>query len=102
MRGGAAATSAADDALFGANYRPSADVVAQRLGDESVLLHLGTNKIYSLNATATRFWELFSAGSGQAAIVEQLTGEFDVDQGAIRAEAGALLASLESYRLVEQ
>jgi hypothetical protein len=102
MRGGGAATSATGDALFGGEFRPHADVISQRLGDESVLLHLGTNEIYSLNTTATRFWDLFSTGSDDASIVQQLTAEFAVDEESLRAEATALLTALESYRLVER
>jgi len=36
--------------------QPSRDVVARRLEDEIVLVHLQKNRIYSLNRTGARFW----------------------------------------------
>jgi hypothetical protein len=36
--------------------QPNRDVVARRLKDEIVLVHLRTNRIYSLNRTGARFW----------------------------------------------
>jgi hypothetical protein len=33
-----------------------------RVGEEAVLVNLKTNRIYSLNHTRARFWELISVG----------------------------------------
>jgi hypothetical protein len=38
--------------------RPEDDVVSRRLEDEVVLVHLRTNRIYKLNETGARLWEL--------------------------------------------
>jgi len=44
-----------------AAWRPSEDTVTQRVGEGIVLVHLPTDRIYSLNPTATRLWELLAA-----------------------------------------
>src|SRR5215207_8182687 len=40
------------------------NVVAQRIGDDVVLVHLRTNRIFELNATGGRVWALLAAGAG--------------------------------------
>lgn len=38
------------------------NVVTEKMGAEVVFVHLRTNRIYTLNATAARAWELLSEG----------------------------------------
>jgi len=80
--------------------RPSKDVVFRVLEDEAVLVHLGTNRIYSLNPSGARFWQLFADGWSQAEIRRELRREFDVSAVQVDAEIDGLLASLESEGLV--
>ncbi len=58
---------------------PDPDVVARRIDSGTVLINLRTNKIYELNSTGTRIWELLGEGGDRTAIVEQLLQEFDVE-----------------------
>jgi len=60
--------------------RTSPDVVARRLEDEIVLVNLTTNRIFSLNRTGGRYWELLDEGLEQEVIVGRLLDEFDVDR----------------------
>jgi hypothetical protein len=60
--------------------RPSADVVARRIGDGAVLVHLPTNRIFELNHTAARLWELLEEGLDHAQILARLAEEFEVDE----------------------
>jgi hypothetical protein len=76
------------------------DVVARRLADEVVLVHLQTNRIYTLNATAARFWELLQDGLDLAAITRRLGREFDVEQSRLEAEITELVGRLSAERLV--
>lgn len=82
--------------------RPSSDVIGHRLGDEFVLIHLQTNKMYELNVTAARIWELLDEGCGRAEIEGRLLDEFDADDGVVPAEVDALLAHLASERLISE
>ncbi len=80
--------------------RPDPDVVAQGIGDETVLVHLQTNKIFALNATGARFWELLGDGLSRDEIVERMLAEFDVEEDALRGEIEALVTALSRDDLV--
>ena len=83
-----------------APIRAHPDVVAQRLDDEVVLVNLQTNRIFALNATAARFWELLTAGHDREEIVRVMCDEFEVDAGHLEGEIDSLLSSLASEQLV--
>ena len=57
---------------------PNPDVVSRRLGDEVVLVHLKTNRIFSLSPTGARFWELLSDGKSRTEIEAALLQEYEV------------------------
>ena len=80
--------------------KPRPDIVARRVESELVLVDLGTNRIYSLNATGARLWELLNEGRTRAQIVDALSEEFDAGEADVAAEVDSLLASLESESLV--
>ena len=80
--------------------RVSTDVVARRVDDSVVLVHLGSDRIYSLNVTGGRFWELLSEGLDSEAIVRHLVAEFDIDGDSARAEMEQLAADLVRHGLV--
>ncbi len=50
-------------------WRCSPDVTARRLGENIVLVHLGTDRIYELNPTAARIWELIQTGETGGGVV---------------------------------
>jgi hypothetical protein len=82
--------------------KPTTDVVYRELADQAVLVHLGTNRIYSLNSTGARFWSLLASGGERNAIERQLLAEFDLSQEELRGEVDRLLASLQKEGLVER
>jgi hypothetical protein len=80
--------------------KTNANVLFKRLGDETVLFHLETDRFYELNATAARFWELLHAGCEVTEIRERLLQEFNVDPVQLDSEVETLLASLKQEDLV--
>jgi hypothetical protein len=80
----------------------SAEVVARRLEDEIVLVHLQTNRIYTLSATAARFWELLQGGLEHADIVRILRQEYEVDGAQLEAEIAALVTRLSAEGLISR
>ncbi len=80
--------------------RSHPDVIAQRMNDKVVLLHLGTNRFYELNSTGARLWDLLSAGHSVVEIQQQLLLEFDVEPARLDAEIAAILTSLQEKDLV--
>jgi Coenzyme PQQ synthesis protein D (PqqD) len=85
-----------------AGLSPAPDVLARQLGDDVVLVHLGTNKIFSLNRTGARFWELLTSGRNRGQIEVQMRQEFDVSHEELSMEINTLLAALEVEGLVRQ
>ena len=77
-----------------ARVRHHPQVVSSRLGDGGVLVHLHTNRIFELNATGFRVWELIGQGLDPAGIVDTLAGEFTVDRERLRTEVYELVSSL--------
>jgi hypothetical protein len=56
------------------------DVMVRAIGDESVLLNLGTETYFGLNTTGSRMWQLLAASASVAEAVDALAVEFDVDR----------------------
>ena len=79
---------------------PADDVVGQRLGDEVVLVNLKTNRIFELNRTGGRFWDLLHEEGNRDQIEARLQQEFDVGEEQLTAEVDALVASLAAEDLV--
>jgi Coenzyme PQQ synthesis protein D (PqqD) len=80
--------------------RTSPDVVARRLEDEIVLVNLTTNRIFSLNRTGGRYWELLDEGLEQEVIVGRLLDEFDVDRPTLEQEIADITVQLRREGLV--
>lgn len=81
--------------------RPDDDVVSRRLEDKVVLVNLRTNRIYALNETGARFWELLGEGLQRTEIERTLRQEFDVEPQQVTAEVDRLLADLTREGLVQ-
>lgn len=77
------------------------EVVSQRLGDELVIVHLRTNRIFILNRTAARFWELLDRDSDLRTVKEKMVEEFDVDEQQLEVEFDDFLAVLSREQLVD-
>jgi hypothetical protein len=80
--------------------KASPDVVARRLDDEIVLVHLTTNRIYSLNRTGGRYWELLEEGLGHEIIIRRMLDEFEVDRPTLEQEIADITAQLRREGLV--
>lgn len=81
-------------------FAPNPDVVTQRLDDELVVVHLRTNRIFLLNRTAARYWELLDSDLNSADIEATLMREFDVEASALRDEIDGFLQTLASDELI--
>ena len=74
--------------------RHNAQVVSSRLGDAGVLVHLRTNRIFELNVTGFRVWELIGEGLDLAAVEGRLVSEFTVPREQLRTEVRELVQAL--------
>lgn len=87
-------------ALSGQVLRPNPDVLWRRLDDEVILMQLRTDRIFSLNHTGARFWELIVDGMDLDSIRGALENEFDVSPDMLTAEIGEILTLLISEQLL--
>ena len=87
-------------ASTGRRIRQNPQVVSSRLGEAGVLVHLETNRIFELNPTGVRIWEL-ADGRTVAEIEEMLQREFDVPPDRLRSELTALVSELSREGLID-
>jgi hypothetical protein len=66
-----------------------------------VLVNLRTNRIYSLNRTGGRLWELLATGVGVQEAFAHMKEEFDVSDEMLDQEAASLIELLKREGLVE-
>lgn len=83
-------------------FRASPDTVYNDIGNQSVLIHMKTNKIFELNRTGARFWELLCSGQDLGTIRETMLREFDVSEAELDHETKTLLGALQAEGLVNR
>ena len=81
-------------------FRPGPDVVFRRVGEDGFLVSLTTNRMFQLNETSTRFWELVSSGSDRAEAERTMLDEFDVAERELRANVEEMLVHLKAEGLI--
>jgi Coenzyme PQQ synthesis protein D (PqqD) len=74
--------------------------VSRRLDDQTVLVNLQTSRIFELNRTGARLWELLDERPSESQIVAQLLAEFDVSQAQLEGEVRSLIDSLLDEGLI--
>lgn len=83
------------------HYLSSADVVIERLGDSTLAVQLGTDRILELNETAGRLLELLLAGKSDVEAMSIIASEYDAPADELRASVEATLASLLAEQVLE-
>jgi Coenzyme PQQ synthesis protein D (PqqD) len=83
------------------SIRRRPDVVARRVGETAVLVHLGSNRIYELNDTGARIWALSADGATVEGLVDRLEREFEVDRGQLASEVALIVDDLVREGLFE-
>ena len=84
----------------GSRVRPDPNVLATRVGDEIVLVHLETNRVFELNRTAAFLWDTLAAGMTPAELEERLALEFAVEREELAREIEVLLGQFASEHLI--
>jgi len=80
--------------------KPNPDVIAKRLDEVAVLVDVSTNRIFELNHTGARVWELMGQGFDKEQIVRRLIDEFEADLPIIAKEVDSLLGRLRMEGLL--
>jgi hypothetical protein len=79
---------------------PNPEVIAKRLDQTTVLVDISTSRIFELNETGTRIWELLGQGLNVEQIVQHLVLEFEVAESQAAEEVTKLLSQLQNQGLV--
>ena len=87
-------------AVAGSILCPDPNVLAKRVDDGIVLVHLESNRVYELNSTAAFLWDALADGSTAAELEQRLALEFDVETEQLAREVAELLGQLTSERLI--
>jgi 2'-5' RNA ligase len=74
--------------------RAQPDVVSQRLGEAGVLIDMRTGRMFELNVTGIRIWELVNSGRSLDEALSQLQQEFAAEPDTLSAEVARLIDEL--------
>lgn len=72
----------------------SAEVIAQEVSGETVLLDLKSEQYFSLDAVGTRIWQLVNEGAVLDEIKRTLLKEYDVNEAQIDRDLNVLIEEL--------
>jgi hypothetical protein len=81
--------------------KPSADVLVQEVGGESVLLDLASERYFGLDPVGTRIWTLLAQDARLQQVFETLCAEFEVEPSRLQTDLLALVGQLAEAGLVE-
>jgi hypothetical protein len=85
--------------LSSVRFRPSEQVVAQPVGQETVILHVPSERFVTLDDTGAAMWRIGSASASVAQAIDTLIDEYDVDRSTLEADFMAFAERLHSLEL---
>lgn len=86
-----------------APLRRAADLLCAAVGSEEiVMLSVAAGRYYSLNAAASRIWELLESPKTVGQLSQQLCLEFEVEAAVCEAEVRTFLDDLLRYGIVQE
>src|SRR6266481_6800426 len=87
---------------FDSTISISPDVMVRKVGEESVLLDLKTERYLGLDEVSARFWDLLTSGGSIQSAYDTLLAEFEVDPDRLRNDLDDFIRELVQFGLVEQ
>lgn len=76
--------------------------MSRKIEDRLVVVNLQTNRIYELNPTASRLWELLEAGRDRSDLERAMLEEFDVHRPELSSNLDETLATLSAEGLITE
>ena len=71
------------------------------IDDEVVVMNLESGDFFSLTGTARAIWLLLDGTRSRAALLSELTAQFDLEESALAGDLDAFLAQLEAAGLLD-
>ena len=80
----------------------AADVIVRSLGESAIVIRLSTSRIYELNGTGARVWDLLDRGLTRDDIISTLEREFEIGTTNVSNAVDELLAALHAEGLMDR
>jgi hypothetical protein len=77
------------------------DVMFRILGDEAVILNVGSGVYFGLDEVGTRMWQLMSEHGSTEKVIEVMLTEYEVDEEQLRGDLEKLIQQLSEKGLVK-
>jgi hypothetical protein len=87
--------------LLTSQWRISDDAMANAVGGEMVILHIGNGTYYGLDAIGTQLWEGLKAGKTPNDVCDDLIEQYEVERSVLEADIAQFLEDLRANQLVE-
>lgn len=84
------------------NWRTSDDAIANEVGGETVILHLGNGTYYGLDAIGTLLWEGLKLGRPPEDVCTQILAEYEVERATLERDLRDFLKDLEEHDLISR
>ena len=75
-------------------------VMARQVGDETVILDLGSGTYFGLDPVGARIWQLIGEGKTLGEICDTMLDEYDVTREALERDVVELAAKLLEQKLI--
>jgi hypothetical protein len=79
----------------------SAEIVAEVIGGEAVVINLASGIYYSLDGAGGLAWAMLAAGHPRSAVAEAIADRYGIPAEQAATELGALIADIESENLMQ-
>lgn len=74
----------------------------QTVGEDLVVLDLGTSRYLQVNATGRALWDTLATGASTSELVEMLMERFGIERPRAAADVDAFVADLRTRGLIEE
>jgi hypothetical protein len=78
----------------------SPNAMARQVGDETVILHLGSGTYFGLDAVGARFWQLMEVGKSFGEICDTVLDEYEVSREDLERDLMVLIKDLLAQDLI--
>ena len=79
----------------------SPNAIARQVGDETVILHLGSGMYFGLDSVGSRIWQLMREEKSPAAICDIMLDEYDVSRQELECDITVLIEDLLAQDLID-
>lgn len=83
-------------------YKRTENNLSSKINDELVMVNIDQGAYFTMNAVATRIWELLEVERSLDELVDQLTSEYEIDRATCTEEVLTFLSALLNNGIVER